>query len=241
MRFIGSVLFSIHMIFTTIMIGLALLLGFFLPFKTRSMFTRLYAKATLFGLRIFCGITHEVHGRENIPAGTAIIFSKHQSTWETLALQLIFPPQTFIAKRELMYVPFFGWGLARLEPVCIDRNAGRNAMKQVISQGQDRLDKGIWLVIFPEGTRSKPGTKTVYKKGAGLLAAKTGYPVVPVAHNAGEYWRKKQFIKQPGVIQIHIGPVIESKGKRAEDIVEEGRQWIETELHKINPDVHPGP
>jgi len=241
MKVVGSLLFSLYMITTTIMIGFILTSTFLLPFRFRARFTRYYAQATLFGLRIFCGIKYAVQGMENIPAGPAIIFSKHQSIWETLALQLIFPPQTFIVKRELMWVPFFGWGLATLKPVSINRKAGRNAMSHVISQGRDRLDKGIWLVIFPEGTRGKPGKKTRYKKGAGVLAVETGYPVVPVAHNAGEFWCKKQFIKQPGTIQLHIGKPLETNGKSAEEIVEAGRQWVETELHRINPDVHPGP
>lgn len=241
MRFIGSLLFSLFMIITTIMIGVVLLATFFLPFKMRSFFTTIYAKSNIIALRVFCGIKHEVKGLENIPNEPCIIFSKHQSTWETLALQLVFPAQTFIVKRELMWVPFFGWGLAMLKPVAIDRKAGRNAMEQVVKQGRERLEQGIWLVIFPEGHRYKPGTKTKYKKGAGVLAEKTGYPVIPVAHNAGEFWRKKQFVKTPGIVKMHIGQVISTKGKRAEDIVEEGRQWIESELHKINPDVHPGP
>ena len=223
------------------LIGIFLTASAFLPFTWRAKQTTIYAWLNVIALKYICGINYEVSGRENIPDRACIIFSKHQSTWETFALQLVFPTLTFIVKRELLWVPFFGWGLARMKPIAINRNAGRNAIRQVVTQGKQRLKDGICIVIFPEGSRFKPGLKTDYKKGAGVLAAAADVPVIPVAHNAGEFWPKKQFIKRPGKIQLRIGPPLDTQDKSALEIVEAGRQWIESELHTINPDIHPGP
>ncbi len=233
MMFFRSLLFSLSMIIASIIItGIGSL---FLPFsfKVRYFIIGHFAKVNLWLLETICGIKYVVEGKENIPDGTAIIFSKHQSTWETMALQRIFPPQTFVVKRELLWLPFFGWGLYCLDPIAIKRSAGRNAIKQIIKQGTERLKRGIWVVIFPEGTRVKPGTREKYKIGGALLAAKSGYPVVPVAHNAGEFWPKGAFLKKPGTIKVVIGPVIETKGKPADQILAEAEQFIEGEMSKI--------
>lgn len=233
MMFFRSLLFSLSMLIASIIItGIGSL---FLPFsfKVRYFIIGHFAKVNLWLLETICDIKYVVEGKENIPDGTAIIFSKHQSTWETMALQRIFPPQTFVVKRELLWLPFFGWGLYCLDPIAINRSAGRNAIKQIIKQGTERLKRGIWVVIFPEGTRVKPGTRGKYKIGGALLAAKSGYPVVPVAHNAGEFWPKGAFLKKPGTIKVVIGPVIETKGKPADQILAEAEQFIEGEMSKI--------
>lgn len=233
MIFFRSLLFSLSMIIASIIItGIGSL---FLPFsfKVRYFIIGHFAKVNLWLLETICGIKYVVEGKENIPDGTAIIFSKHQSTWETMALQRIFPPQTFVVKRELLWLPFFGWGLYCLDPIAINRSARRTAIKQIIKQGTERLKRGIWVVIFPEGTRVKPGTKGKYKIGGAMLAAKSGYPVVPVAHNAGEFWPKGAFLKKPGTIKVVIGPVIETKGKPADQILAEAEQFIEGEMSKI--------
>ncbi len=234
MMFFRSLLFSLSMIIASIIItGIGSL---FLPFsfKVRYFIIGHFAKVNLWLLETICGIKYVVEGKENIPDGTAIIFSKHQSTWETMALQRIFPPQTFVVKRELLWLPFFGWGLYCLDPIAINRSAGRNALKQIIKQGTERLKRGIWVVIFPEGTRVKPGTKGKYKIGGAILAAESGYPVVPVAHNAGEFWPKGAFLKKPGTIKVVIGPVIETRGKPADQILAEAEQFIEGEMSKIS-------
>ena len=152
MQYFKSFIFSVFMIASTIIVATLALILFLLPFKTRFAVIRTFAVMNVFLLKHLCGLDYEIEGQENIPEGAGIIFSKHQSTWETMALQLIFPPQTFVLKKELMWVPFFGWGLAVMKPIAINRGAGRNAIKQIVSQGIDRLKAGIWIVIFPEGT-----------------------------------------------------------------------------------------
>jgi 1-acyl-sn-glycerol-3-phosphate acyltransferase len=233
MQYIKSLIFSIFMIITTVFFSTTALLLFPLPFEVRYGYVRWFAVWNVWLLKSLCGLHYEIEGKENIPPETSIIFSKHQSTWETMALQLIFPPQTFVVKKELMWVPFFGWGLAVLKSIAIKRGSGRSAIKQVVQQGKERLKDGIWVVIFPEGTRVRPGQHIRYKLGGAILAAESGYPVVPVAHNSGEYWPKKQFLKKPGTIKIVIGPPISSKDRKPEQILAEAETWIETTMERI--------
>ncbi len=204
-----------------------------LPFVLRYKFIRQWSLFNLWWLKITCGIRYQVKGVENIPVDNGIIFCKHQSTWETLALQCIFPAQTWLLKKELLLVPFFGWGLAMLEPIAIDRSKGNRALRQLIDGGTERLHKGRWIVIFPEGTRLLPGQKGKFHKGGALLAQRSGFPVVPVAHNAGEFWRYKQFTKSPGEIKISIGPAIESRGRKASEINALAESWIEQEMQHL--------
>jgi 1-acyl-sn-glycerol-3-phosphate acyltransferase len=196
---------------------------------------RSYGLAAIFLLKHLCRIGYSIEGKENIPTDTSIIFCKHQSTWETLALQVYFPPQTFVIKRQLLLIPFFGWGLSAMNPIAIDRGAGRSAITQIVKQGIERLKNGIWIVIFPEGTRGQPGKKTKYKLGGAILAVESGYPIVPVAHNAGSYWPKGQFLKKPGSITMVIGPSIQTKGRKPEEVMAEAEQWIETQMKRIQP------
>ncbi|MFT5232465.1 MAG: 1-acyl-sn-glycerol-3-phosphate acyltransferase [Candidatus Krumholzibacteriia bacterium] len=186
-------------------------------------------------LRVFCRLDFQVSGSENIPAGPAIILCKHQSSWETFALQVVFPAQTWVLKRELLYIPFFGWGLMFARAIGIDRGSPKKALNQVINQGRDRLERGLWVVVFPEGTRSKPGTSLKYNAGGAMLASRTGYPVVPVAHNAGYFWNPGRFCITPGTIRITIGPTLESQGRRAGEINAESEQWIERAMDEIVP------
>jgi 1-acyl-sn-glycerol-3-phosphate acyltransferase len=185
-------------------------------------------------LKITCGLDWRVEGLENIPPGNAIILCKHQSAFETMALQRIFPPQVWLLKRELLWIPFFGWGLAMLEPIAIDRKAGRESLNKLVAQGIKRLTAGRWVVIFPEGTRVAPGEEKRYALGGASLAERSGYPVVPVAHNAGEYWPKHGFIKRPGTIRVAIGPVIDSRGRSAADINALAKEWIEAKVREIS-------
>ena len=185
-------------------------------------------------LALTCGIHYEVIGRENIPATNAIVLCKHQSAWETLVLPLCLPPLAFVIKRELLWIPLFGWGLALLEPVAIDRLARRKAIYQLLVQGRERLEAGRWLVVFPEGTRVSAGSRGVYALGGALLAARTGYPVVPVAHNAGECWPRRKFLKRPGTIQLTFGPVIDSEGRSAAEINVLAESWIEKTVGEMN-------
>jgi 1-acyl-sn-glycerol-3-phosphate acyltransferase len=185
------------------------------------------------------GIRYRVLGRENMPAAPAVVMAKHQSAWETVALQEVFPPLVFVLKKELLRVPFFGWGLAAMKMISIDRAAAKDALKQVFDQGRERLSAGYWVVIFPEGTRVAPGETARYKPGGAHLAVRSGARVVPVAHNAGEFWRKDRFTIAPGLITVSIGPPIDPAGKTAAKINTLAAAWIETEMRRLSPHLYP--
>jgi len=178
-------------------------------------------------LRLTCRLDFRLSGAENIPAGPAVILCKHQSAWETFALQVILPAQTWVLKRELLAVPVFGWALAVGQAIAIDRGNPKQALMQVINKGRDRLEKGLWVVIFPEGTRCPPGQRLKYSAGGAMLAARTGYPVVPVAHNAGYYWRPGHFIILPGTIEVAIGPTLNTTATKASELNAAAEEWIE--------------
>jgi 1-acyl-sn-glycerol-3-phosphate acyltransferase len=213
----------------------ATLLLFTFPFSlaTRWALLQHWVSFILWWLKVTCKLTYEVEGLEHVSGGPAIIFAKHQSTWETIALQRMFPLQVWVAKRELMWLPFFGWGLALMKCIAIKRGTGRAAIRQLITQGKARLDEGIWIVIFPEGTRIPPGQRGEYRIGGAILAEKSGYPIIPVAHNAGEYWPRRSFIKRPGVIQVRIGAPITTHGKSATQLLEAASGWIEDRMAEI--------
>lgn len=234
MLFLRSLLFSLGMILSTLLFAILCVLLAPAPYLFRYRFTTLWNRFNLWWLKSTCRIDYEISGLENIPAGPALIFCKHQSTWETIVLPTIFPPQVWVLKRELLWVPFFGWGLALLRPIAINRGAGRKAVNQILQQGLDRLQAGLWVVFFPEGTRVAPGKKVRYKMGGALLAEHTRYPVVPVTHNAGEYWARREFIKRPGTIKLVIGPVIETSGLTAHEINDKAQHWIEERLSEIS-------
>lgn len=227
MQFIRSSLFSIGMLLATIIIAIPGGLTIILPYKWRYRFINSWHRVVLWWLETICDIHYEIEGVENIQAiHPAIIFCRHESTWETLALTKIFPPQAWVIKRELLWIPFFGWALAVLEPIAIDRKAGLHALNQILQQGAARLDAGRWVVVFPEGTRMAVGQTKKYGIGGAMLAEKTGYPVIPVAHNAGEFWPRRVFLKTPGTIRIVIGKPITTSNKTAAKINAEAEAWI---------------
>ena len=193
-----------------------------------------WSKIMLWLLRHLCAVHWRVEGREHLPRRPAVILSKHQSAWETLAFQSIFPPQVHVLKRELLWIPFFGWGLALMSPIAIDRARGIAAMRQIARKGKERLAQGFWVVIFPEGTRVAPGAKRKYQLGGAWLAAHAGAPVVPVAHNAGRVWPRKSFLKYPGRITVRIGPAIESAGRDPEAINALAEEWIESQQEELD-------
>jgi len=230
MQVFRSLLFSVGMIISTIIVTVVASFFIFFPFHIRYKFIRPYAVFNVWALKILCGIRYEVKGLENIPKENFIIFANHQSTWETFALQLIFPPLSFVVKKELLYVPFFGWALSMLKPVAIKRGSGRSAITQLVTKGIQRLKENIVVIIFPEGTRIAPDTCVEYKRGGAILAEKSGYLVLPVAHNAGYYWPKRGFIKRGGLITINIGPAITTKGRKANEILADAKAYITTHL-----------
>ncbi len=233
MRFFGSVLFSAYTIIATIITALIAILLSPFPYSIRYVVFNIYAKSVMGALSLFCGIRYRVEGKEHIPQQPCIIFCKHQSTWETFALQVIFPPVSFVFKDELLWIPFFGWGLAAMRPIAIKRGAGRKAIKQLVTGGMKRLKENLFVVIFPEGTRTKADGPGRYHIGGAILASKSGYPVIPVAHHAGEFWPRKGFVKRPGTITVRIGPVLSSENKSAEIILDEAKTWIEAQMPEL--------
>ena len=231
--YVRSVLFWLGFATLIGVFAFLLLLTFPLPLEKRFVLTRAWSALSVHWLRIVCKLDYEVRGLENIPAKAGIVFAKHQSSWETLALNFWFAPQSWVVKRELLWAPVFGWGMYMMDPIAINRRAGHKAVEQLVEQGRDRLGKGRWIIIFPEGTRIAPGKKGRYRLGGAVLAERTGCAVTPVAHNAGEFWPRRKFVKRPGVIQVRIGPPIESQGRTAQEILAEAERWIESEMAAI--------
>ncbi|MFW5451725.1 MAG: lysophospholipid acyltransferase family protein [Methylophagaceae bacterium] len=233
MLFVRSLIFASLHIVTAIVFSILAILVWPLPFKLRYKVISQWAISNLWLLEKICDIRYQIEGSENITNQACVIMCKHQSSWETLALQKIFPPQAWVLKRELLWIPFFGWGLAALKPIAIDRNAGRKALTQVIDQGRQRLSSGIWVVIFPEGTRIPRGQMGKFGIGGTRLAIETGVPVIPVAHDAGKVWPRHGFIKYPGVINLVIGAKIETHNKKAADVNKEVYLWIEDQMTRL--------
>ena len=233
MLFLRSLIFvSFHALSIVFFAVLSILL-WTLPFKYRYKIMRLWAVSNIWMLKVVCGIHYEIKGLENISDTPCIIMCKHQSAWETLALQVIFPQQVWVLKRELLWIPFFGWGLAALNPIAIDRGAGRKALNQVVEQGKERLGSGSWIVIFPEGTRIPSGKVGRFGIGGAKLAVESGYPIIPVAHDAGKAWPRNEFIKKPNVITLVIGDEIATVDKTAAEVNEQVYQWMEGQMTKL--------
>lgn len=227
---IRSLLFYLGLFIITPIFSILAILLVPLNNVTRSRIASGWAYCTLFWLKLTCNLGVSVNGREHIPDHPSVILSKHQSAWETIALQTIFPPQIWVMKRELLMIPFLGWAFMALAAIPIDRSAGREALKKLVANGKDRLARGLWVVIFPEGTRTAPGHRAKYHIGGAWLASHTQSTVVPVAHNAGRYWRKNSFIKYPGTIQVVIGPPIETAGLKPDEVNQRVEAWIEAEM-----------
>ena len=227
MILIRSSLFSLGLVVSILIAVPITLLLLAVPFPTRFRLVSNWARFILWWLRVTCRIDADIEGLENIGDQPAIIMCKHQSTWETLVIQVLFPPQVWILKRELLRIPIYGWGLATMQPIAIDRSLGVRSLKQIVRQGTERLNAGLWVVVFPEGTRIAPGKRQKYHPGGGMLAEKSGYPVIPIAHNAGYLWPRNGFLKRPGTIKMVIGAPLQSRGKKAAQITREAEEWIE--------------
>ena len=227
MSFARSVLFAIALIIVTPPYTLIALASAPLPRMMRYRIISGWSRLIVWLARVILGIAWRVEGRENLPSRPAVILAKHQSAWETLAFQHIFPPQVHVLKRELLWIPFFGWGLALMSPIAIDRRRGVAALRSIARRGQKRLEQGFWVVVFPEGTRVAPGESRDYQPGGAWLAAASGAPVVPVAHNAGLYWPRNAFLKRAGTVTIRIGPSIDSTKCDPLTINAMAKEWIE--------------
>ena len=235
MTLVRSVLFLILVSLLTITFGILVSLAMIFPMPTRYAIIAAWRVGFMALSQYVLGIHYQVIGRENMPLEPSVILSKHQSAWETVGLQEVFPPLVFVLKKSLLAIPFFGWGLAAMKMISIDRQGGKDALRQVVDQGRDRLGAGFWVVIFPEGTRVAPGQKRRYKSGGVHLAVQTGTKVVPVAHDAGEVWGKNAFLKSPGLITVSIGPAVDPAGKTEAEINMLVEAWIEAEMRRLSP------
>lgn len=233
MIYVRSLIFFIIYALSAVLFSCLGVLVWPLPFKWRYAVVSQWAKSNIWLLAKICDVHLEVEGKENIGDTPAVIICKHQSAWETLALQAVFPPQVWVLKRELLWIPFFGWGLASLNPIAIDRKAGRKALSQVIEQGLDRLSSGAWVVVFPEGTRVAPGYLGKFGIGGARLAVETGYPVIPVAHDAGNYWPKRGFLKTPGTIKMVIGEKVDTRDTDAGVLNQQMYDWMEQQMTRL--------
>ena len=227
MRFVRSVLFALGLVLITPPYALIALATFPLPRMARYRIISGWSRVVVLMARTIVRIDWRVEGRENLPSRPSVILAKHQSAWETMAFQLIFPPQVLVLKRELLWIPFFGWGLALMSPIAIDRSRGVAALRAIARRGRERLRQGFWVVVFPEGTRVSPGASRAYHPGGAWLACAAGAPVVPVAHNAGLFWPRNAFLKRPGTVTVRIGPPIDAANRDAETANKLAKTWIE--------------
>jgi len=234
MTLLRSALFALALVVVTPPYALIALATFPLPRVARYRIISGWSRLVVRLARALCGIRWTVEGREHLPAKPAVILAKHQSAWETLAFQEIFPPQVLVLKKELLWIPFFGWGLALMSPIAIDRANGRAALRDIARRGRERLAQGFWVVIFPEGTRVAPGKKRKYQLGGAWLAVHAGAPVVPVAHNAGRAWPRNSFLKHPERITVRIGPPIPSAGRDPNAVNAQAEAWIEAQQKTLD-------
>jgi 1-acyl-sn-glycerol-3-phosphate acyltransferase len=205
------------------------------------MFTyaKFFLARTMHGLRVICGVDWRLHGMDNLPNGPAILLVKHQSTLETFLMPLIMPRDlAYVFKKELLYVPFFGWGIGRCDMIHIDRSKGKEAFAKVVEQGQRLLDKGVWVIMFPEGTRIPRGKQGVYKTGGTRLAVATGAPVIPIAVNSARCWPRRAWIKTPGVVDVVVGKPIASVGREPDELMAEVEAWIEARMRELDPEAY---
>ena len=232
MNWLRSALYLVLQVLTVAPWSIICLLCAVFPLEIRYKVTMLWVRFCIWLADKLLGIRYQVKGKENLPDGPAVLLSKHQSTWETLFYPSFMPRELcYVFKRELLMLPFFGWGIGLLKMIHIDRNKGTDAFEQVLAQGR-------WIIMFPEGTRIPVGKKGRYKSGGARLAVRTGAPVVPIAVNAGECWPKNAFIKTPGLVTVSIGPPIETAGREPDQVNREVEQWIETEMRTISPAVY---
>ncbi|WP_245589244.1 lysophospholipid acyltransferase family protein [Chitinimonas koreensis] len=234
LTWLRSALYMLGWAANTVLCAAGCMLALPLPYKVRYGVISYWCWFALRWLELTCGLKGRVIGRENLPRDAAVVMSKHQSAYETMALQRLLPLTAWVVKRELLWIPFFGWGLWSLRPIALNRSNRAEAGRQLIEQGKARLRDGAWIVIFPEGTRIAAGRRGKYKQGGARLACGTGAPVVPVAVNSGEYWPRNSFLKYPGEIVVSIGPAIPTVGKTADQVNREVSAWIEAEMARIS-------
>lgn len=234
MQLIGSLLFTAFLFVWTFVYAIVFVaMAGLMPFQRRFVLARLWAVVLLRALAWTCRLRHTVEGREHLPGGSHVALWKHSSSWETIAMNVIFPRQVWVLKRELTWIPVIGWGIRLLHAIAIDRRSGHVAVNQVVEQGKQRLAEGDWIMIFPEGTRTAPGETRKYGVSGALLAAEAGKKVVPVAHNAGYFWPRRGLRKRPGLIRVVIGPAIDCAGRDPRSINQQAQEWIEAQVARL--------
>ena len=234
MLLLRSLVFQFYFYASVTIASMSIFFMWPLPFSVRSAIARNWGKSMLWVGRIVCGLDYVIEGRENIPVEPSVFMIKHTTVFETYAQLAIFPPQTWVVKRELQWIPLFGWGLAAMRPIAINRSAGHAAVTQVIEQGRKLLADGIWITIFPEGTRVAAGQTKNYGVSGAALALDAGCPILPVAHNAGDLWPRRGLKKRPGLIRFCIGPPIEAGDRSPKETNLIVQDWIETKMKEIS-------
>jgi 1-acyl-sn-glycerol-3-phosphate acyltransferase len=234
-QWFGSIAFTLYLFLSVPVYGLLVYATAPLPHRITYRVVLGWVSSVLFMLRLLCRLDYVVEGRQHLPTQNGVLLLKHSSAWETIAQLKIFPTQTWVIKRELMWVPFLGWVLMLLKPIAINRRAGNSAVQQVLEQGERHLQQGLWVAIFPEGTRVPAGESRRYGLSGALLAAATGRPVVPVAHNAGDFWPRRGWLKRPGTVRVVIGPPIATAGREPREINDQAQRWIEATVAQIRP------
>jgi 1-acyl-sn-glycerol-3-phosphate acyltransferase len=239
MILLRSILFFIYLVITTIIVaGIGTLIGWAFTKEKLPLIDSLWSRLNLWGLSAICGLNYRLTGAENIPKGPCIVLAKHQSAWETIALvSLIFGRKSWVLKRELLFVPIFGWIMYYFKPIAINRKSGHKSIDQIIEQGTQRLKSGSKIIVFPEGTRVAPGTRKRYGIGGAILAEKTQAPVLPIAHNAGVFWRRRGVRKYPGTIDVVIGKLFETQGMSASEINAKAEKWIEETVASLPSEI----
>ncbi|MEM7206605.1 MAG: lysophospholipid acyltransferase family protein [Pseudomonadota bacterium] len=232
--YIRSLLFMFGFALCTICFAFPVTLSFLLPIKWRFAQIKVYCWLCVTWLRVCCGLRYRMEGVENVPNTPCVVFAKHQSTLETLVLTMHLVPAAYVAKRELVWVPFFGWGLAAVNQILINRASGRKAVAQIVSQARERLASGMWVIIFPEGTRRAAGAPPDYKIGGAIMAVETSTKILPVAINSGDFWPRHSLIKWPGEVVFSFGPLIDPEGLSPDQVREQVRDWIEPKMTEIS-------
>lgn len=237
--FARSLLFALLIVIATVIWAIGCFAFLLLPYRQRYWMIIRWNVFICYAAKYVCGIHWHVKGFDNLPDAPVILLSKHQSAWETIFYCWLMPrPLIFVFKKSLLFIPFFGWGLAMLRMIAIDRSRGREAMTQVIETGKQRLNDGQWVIMFPEGTRTPVGSQGKYKNGGAILAIGTDTPVVPIAVNSGDCWPRNAFIKKPGTIVVSIGTPVSPQGLSANELMEKVEHWIESEMRVITPGAY---
>lgn len=233
-QYFKSLVYIAFMVVSVLFYASALVLLFWAPYAWRYKVAQAWCRLQLATLKHFIGLDYVIEGRENIPEQAGVVYWKHTSSWETFLTLPMWKRQCWVLKHELTFIPIFGWALKLIEPIAINRKGGGSAVRQVLEQGRKKIADGCWINIFPEGTRVPPDSTKRYGVSGALLAAETGTPILPIAHNAGDFWPRHSVLKKKGRVIVRIGPPIISTGKKPEQINQEAQAWIEAEMEKIS-------